>query len=178
MEPSFILPAPEETTKKDPAEIRQDIVEYMQTEPKDAGVRQLKLWEALKTKEVIYLEDWFKKVDKDKTEIDYLLSAFKDYYGKGKFLKRNGMANGPKRYVDTVGNIYIRTFKDDAYHGLCIEIWEDRIIVELYREGNVLLAMGFNHLGKQVGNYDFIKKDHQFAGVTPFIFLNDKKNSK
>ena len=132
----------------------------------------MRLWSVLKTKELVYLEDWFIKAG-SKTDIVYKNASFNDYYGKGMELQRNGMANGPKRYVDSFGNIYIRTFKDDAYHGLCIEIWEDRIIVELYREGMPLFAMGFNHLGKPVGDrYEFIKKEQKFAGVNPSAFLN------
>ena len=42
----------------------------------------MRLWSVLKTKELVYLEDWFKKAG-SKTDIVYKDASFNDYYGKG-----------------------------------------------------------------------------------------------
>ena len=125
----------------------------------------MKVYNALKPINLATLERYCK--------LEYDGATFEDLKGKkGKIMMRQGKENGPKRFVDYYGNIYVSTWKDDQFHGLSFSVYKDSISVSIKRERKELLLLNFKASGEVLHRDNY---DGEFTDVVPREFLKEWK---
>ena len=87
---------------------------------------------------------------------------------KGKKSFKNKKSYGILREVAQTGTIICQTKKNNLYHGLLINVLEDKIRVYIEKNDVTIFKLQFDANGKELYRED---KNNQFTDITPQQFL-------